>query len=176
VQWLAPLASEAPEFLFAGILANRGRAGVAMGALLSSKVNQWTLLISMLPLAYSASAGQIGSMHLDARQVEEILMTAAQSLFAVAVIANFSFSLGEALVLLVLFASQLFFVSTEVRYLYSLVYLVFALGLISLRRSNRVVVVASLPRPIRRRIRRYLVSPKKVRTPPSPVDSLSRYS
>ena len=40
VQWLAPLASEAPEFLFAGILAHRGRAGVAMGALLSSKVNQ----------------------------------------------------------------------------------------------------------------------------------------
>ena len=59
VQWLAPLASEAPEFLFAGILAYRGRAGVAMGALLSSKVNQWTLLIGGLPLAYSLSGGHL---------------------------------------------------------------------------------------------------------------------
>ena len=56
VQWLAPLASEAPEFLFAGILAYRGRAGVAMGALLSSKVNQWTLLIGGLPIAYALSS------------------------------------------------------------------------------------------------------------------------
>src|SRR5690606_29083734 len=51
VQWLAPFASEAPEFLVAGILAYRGRATVAMGALLSSKVNQWTLLIGGLPIA-----------------------------------------------------------------------------------------------------------------------------
>jgi cation:H+ antiporter len=176
VQWLAPLASESPEFIIAILFALRGNPQASMRTLVSSKVNQWTLLISMLPLAYSASAGQIGSMHLDARQIEEILLTAAQSLFAVAVIANFSFSLGEALVLLVLFASQLFFVSTEVRYFYSLVYLVLALGLISLRRSNRVVLLASLPRPIRRRLRRHLAGPKKVRPPSSPVDSLSRSS
>ena len=37
VQWLAPFASEAPEFLVAGILAFRGRAVMGMAALLSSK-------------------------------------------------------------------------------------------------------------------------------------------
>ena len=48
VQWLAPLASEAPEFLIAGILAFRGRAAMGLAALLSSKVNQWTLLVGGL--------------------------------------------------------------------------------------------------------------------------------
>ena len=32
-----------------------------MGTLLSSKVNQWTLLIGMLPMVYAISAGQIGA-------------------------------------------------------------------------------------------------------------------
>src|SRR5262249_34941697 len=44
VQWLAPLASEAPELLVAGIFALNGHGPSGMSALLSSKVNQWTLL------------------------------------------------------------------------------------------------------------------------------------
>ena len=40
VQVVAPIASEAPEFLIAGLLAVRGRAGAGLGALISSKVNQ----------------------------------------------------------------------------------------------------------------------------------------
>lgn len=58
VQWLAPLASEAPEFIVAILFASRGHPRAGLGALLSSKVNQWTLLIGMLPLAYSLSAGR----------------------------------------------------------------------------------------------------------------------
>jgi len=45
VQWVAPLASESPEFLLCALLAMRGRSGAAMTILISSKVNQWTLLI-----------------------------------------------------------------------------------------------------------------------------------
>ena len=59
VQWLAPLASEAPEFLIAALLALRGKAGAAMGLLLSAKLNQWTLLVGSLPLAFSVGAGQL---------------------------------------------------------------------------------------------------------------------
>src|SRR4029450_122452 len=107
VQWLAPLASESPEFIVAILFALRGNPQASMRTLVSSKVNQWTLLIGMLPLAYCLSSGQIMPMRLDARQVEEILLTAAQSLFALVVIANFRFSVAEAVVLLVLFVSQL---------------------------------------------------------------------
>src|SRR5438067_2302769 len=68
VQWLAPLASEAPEFLIAALLAARGKAGAAMGLLLAAKLNQWTLLVGSLPLAYSVGAGQLAALPLDTRQ------------------------------------------------------------------------------------------------------------
>ena len=48
VQWLAPLASESPEFIVAILFALKAQPGTSMGALLSSKVNQWTLLVGML--------------------------------------------------------------------------------------------------------------------------------
>src|SRR5205814_3718328 len=138
VQWLAPLASESPEFVVATLFVLRGTPQASIGTLVSSTVNQWTLLFGMLPLAYSLSSGQVASMHMDARQVAEVLLTSAQSVFALVVIASFTFSLTEALVLLALFISQLFFPSPEIRYLYSVVYLVLALGLAFMNRRNRV--------------------------------------
>lgn len=109
VQWLAPLASEAPEFIIALIWTFRGDAEAGLSALVSSKVNQWTLLIGTIPLVYSISAGKISSMALDEVQVHELWLTAAQSLFAVAILANLSLSWYGALALFVLFASQLVF-------------------------------------------------------------------
>lgn len=140
VQWLAPLASEAPEFIVAILFALRGNAGAAMGTLISSKVNQWTLLIGMLPLAFGVSGGQFSEpMHLDARQAEEILLTAAQSIFAVVILADFKFSLTDALLVFVLFITQVPFTSPEFRHTYSLVYVGLAIGMVifmpTMRRS-----------------------------------------
>ncbi|MGB2693992.1 MAG: hypothetical protein WBD55_02255 [Dehalococcoidia bacterium] len=107
VQWVAPLASESPEFLLAAMLALRGRASAGMTLLISSKVNQWTLLVGSLPLAYSISGTTLSPLHMDARQVDEVFLTAGQSLFAVAVLASLSFSFSEALLIFALFAVQL---------------------------------------------------------------------
>jgi cation:H+ antiporter len=107
VQWLAPLASEAPELLIAALLAVRGKAGAAMGLLLSAKLNQWTLLVGSLPLAYSVGAGHLAALPLDNRQAAEVLLTAAQSLFGIAVLASMSLSLFEACLLAALFVAQL---------------------------------------------------------------------
>jgi len=137
VQWVAPLASESPEFIVAILFALRGNPGASIGTLISSKVNQWTLLIGMLPLAYSASAGHVSAMTLDARQVEEVLLTAAQSFFGVAVIANLRFSLWEAALVAILFGSQLFFPSRSVRYGYSIVYVALTILLLLTNRENR---------------------------------------
>ncbi len=137
VQWLAPLASESPEFIVAIVFALRGNPGASMGTLLSSKVNQWTLLIGTLPLAYNLSAGHLGAMHLDARQTEEIFLTAAQSLFAIAVLANLSFSLAEAGLIFVLFATQLFFTDPISRHLYAIGYIVLAAAWFIVSRSSR---------------------------------------
>ena len=106
VQWVAPLASEAPEFLVAALLAVRAKAAAGLGLLLSAKVNQWTLLVGSLPLAYSIGAGQPQALPLDTRQVAEVWLTAAQSLFGVAVLASLSLELGEAALLAGLFLAQ----------------------------------------------------------------------
>ena len=101
-----PLASEAPEFLVAALLALRGKAAAAMGLLLSAKLNQWTLLVGSLPLAFSVGAGAFEALPLDTRQVAEVLLTAAQGLFGVAVLANLALELGEAVLLAGLFGAQ----------------------------------------------------------------------
>jgi len=146
VQWLAPLASESPEFIVAILFALKAQPGISMGALLSSKVNQWTLLIGMLPIVYAVSAGSAGGMHMDARQVEEMFLTAAQSIFAVAVLANLSFSLLEALVVFVLFWTQLLFPDPQFRFYYSFLYVLLAAGLVLVKKDVRDGFVALLSR------------------------------
>ena len=94
IQWLAPLASESPEFLVALIFAWRGFATAGFGTLVSSKVNQWTLLVGMVPLAYAggllAAGHGVGHIPLDPRQFGELVLTAAQSLLAVLFLAQFA--------------------------------------------------------------------------------------
>jgi len=137
VQWLAPLASESPEFIVAILFALKAQPGTAMGALLSSKVNQWTLLIGMLPVVFMVSAGRLGPMEMDQRQIEEMFLTAAQSLFAVAILANLSFSLFEAAVIFVLFSTQLLFPDPQFRFYYSFLYIFLAIGLVVVKKDVR---------------------------------------
>ncbi len=106
VQWLAPLASEAPELLIAGLFAWRLNTNSALGALVSSKVNQWTLLVGSLPIVFAIFSQTLHGLPIDPLQREELFLTAAQSAFAVAVLANRSISVKEAYALLGLFLSQ----------------------------------------------------------------------
>ncbi|MDR3358032.1 MAG: sodium:calcium antiporter [Desulfovibrio sp.] len=107
VQWLAPIASEAPEFIIALMFAFRGNAGLALGSLLSSKLNQWTLLVGMIPGVYAVSSGGLSPMNLDNHQLQEILLTAGQSIFAVILLADLRLGVREAFWLLLFFAAQL---------------------------------------------------------------------
>jgi len=108
VQWLAPIASEAPEFIVAIMFVLRGQAAVAMGSLLSSKLNQWTLLVGMIPGVYGlASGGFAQPLPLGSYQMHEIFLTAAQSLLAVALLAPLTLGPGAALLLFGMFAGQL---------------------------------------------------------------------
>ena len=122
VQWLAPLASEAPEFVVVALFAWRGEATAALGTLVSSKINQWTLLVAMLPLVYSIGVGAPTALPLDGRQQDEILLTAAQSLFAVALLLDLRLSLVGAGALFGLFIVQM--VLPETRGALTIVYLV----------------------------------------------------
>ena len=107
IQWLAPLASEAPAVVIAVLFVLSGRAEGGLTTMISDKINQWTLLVGMLPLAMSVGAGALTSMPLDARQHEEFFLTAAQSLFGVALLLRLRFSLVSAIALAALFSVQL---------------------------------------------------------------------
>ena len=107
IKWIAPLASEAPELLIASLFAWRLAARTGIGALISSKVNQWTLLVGTLPIVFAIFARQFVGLPLDRVQQIELFVTAAQSVFAVAIIAGRSVSRKEAWAMLALFVAQL---------------------------------------------------------------------
>ncbi|MEM3086527.1 MAG: sodium:calcium antiporter [Halobacteria archaeon] len=89
VQWIAPALSEFPEFIAASRWAVQVRAATpALVNILSAKVNQWTLLVAMIPMVFSISLGRnadvpLGDIH--GVQRVELLLTAAQSVAAVAI-------------------------------------------------------------------------------------------
>jgi cation:H+ antiporter len=148
VQWLAPLASEAPEFIVALLFAVRGQAALALGTLISAKVNQWTLLIGSLPVAYLFGGGST-SLVLDARQVEEVLLTATQTLMGVAILLMLRFPHWAAYALFGLFAVQFLIPGTYGRLVISAVYAVIALALLVVHR-HQIIPTFTVPfRPMR---------------------------
>lgn len=151
VQWLAPIASEAPEFIVALSFAWQGRGGLALGSLLSSKLNQWTLLVGMIPGVFALSSRQLGHpLPMDSFQMHEILLTAAQSLLGVAILASLRLSWRGAVLLFVLFSGQLVLPSVvtafpsmslgltadKIHPLFSILYLVAAAAIFILRPKN----------------------------------------
>ncbi|WP_265445106.1 sodium:proton exchanger [Flexivirga meconopsidis] len=146
VQWLAPLASEAPEFIIAALFAWRGKGTAAIATLISSKINQWTLLIGSLPIAYLAGGGS-ASLTLDDRQIEEFLLTATQTLMGVAMLLTLRFHRGSAWLLLALFAVQFPITSTHGRLVLSGVYLVIAAALFV---RHWRLILPTLAAPLRR--------------------------
>ncbi|WP_410665002.1 sodium:proton exchanger [Amycolatopsis sp. lyj-84] len=146
VQWLAPLASEAPEFIVAILFALRGKGDAAIGTLISSKVNQWTLLVGSLPIAYVLGGGGT-ALRLDARQIEEFLLTATQTLLGVAALLALRFPRWAAWTLLGLFAVQFALPGQTARYLLCGVYAVIALAALI---RNRRHLLPTLAAPFRR--------------------------
>jgi cation:H+ antiporter len=142
VQWVAPLASESPEFAVAWLLALRGRMSKGLLLLVSSKVNQWTLLVGTLPVVTTVAAGEPRHLPLDPRQQGEIFLTAAQSLFGVAVLANMRLNRTQAMLLAMLFMGQIFV--TEARDGFTVVYMIGAVGVMILMPSSRTQLARSI--------------------------------
>lgn len=143
VQWVAPLATEAPEFLVAGLLALRGEADTALGTLLSSKVNQWTLLVGGLPLAHLLGGGH-GPLPFDPRQVEEFWLTAAQTLMGFAMLSKLAMRRWEGAALLGLFLVQFPFTAPGARLVLAGLYFLLAAGLLWAHRRELPPLVRAL--------------------------------
>ncbi len=147
IQWIAPLASESPELIVVVLLVLKARSTAGFNALISSKLNQWTLLIGTLAVVYSLGLGQYGALPFDQKQAAEIWITAAQSFFALTLIVDFRISVREAVTLLTLFIAQVgieFLIiqdliavaltKIQLLYLFTAVYLVLGAALLALRR------------------------------------------
>lgn len=107
VQWVAPFVSEFPEKVSAFHWASRvSTAPTALMNLLSSNVNQWTVLAAMIPIVFSASRGMPASLRFDGVQRLEILLTVMQSLVAVLVLVRMRFDWWNASLLFGLWLAQ----------------------------------------------------------------------
>ncbi|MBI5711060.1 MAG: hypothetical protein HZC42_12285 [Candidatus Eisenbacteria bacterium] len=106
VQWVAPFLSEFPEKTSAFYWArSRGKAGMALMNMVSSNINQWTVLAAMIPIVYSLSFGHVTAVPMQEHRVE-LLLTLLQSFLGMVILANFTLEAYEALGLFVLWFAQ----------------------------------------------------------------------
>ena len=129
IQWIAPLASESPEIIVAVLFTLRSNPVAGLTTLVSSGVNQLTLLVGSMALLFSASAGEVLSFPLDDRQGIEFLLTTAVSVAGLMLIAKRVISWNAGALLLALFAAHLFFPEPEARLRFSFIYFGIGLGL-----------------------------------------------
>ena len=107
VQWVAPFISEFPEKVSAFHWARRvSTAPMALMNMISSNINQWTVLAAMIPIVYSMSRGHPAALPFDGTQREEILLTLAQSGVAGLLLARMRFEWWDALLLFLLWLAQ----------------------------------------------------------------------
>ncbi|HXA07881.1 MAG TPA: hypothetical protein VNY30_23705 [Bryobacteraceae bacterium] len=107
IQWVAPFVSEFPEKVSAFYWARTvDRASMALMNMVSSNINQWTLLAAMLPIVFSISRGAPSTISFDSQQELEILMTLGQSLIGALFLINMELAWWEAAALFFLWAIQ----------------------------------------------------------------------
>src|SRR5260370_3960579 len=100
VQWVAPFISEFPEGPSTFYCARTvHRAPMALMNLVSSNINQWTLLVAMLPVVLSLSMKSAASVPFDHQQTLEVLMTIGQQLVGMLFLVNMELAWWEATVL-----------------------------------------------------------------------------
>jgi len=106
IQWVAPFLSEFPEKTSAFYWArSRGKAGMALMNMVSSNINQWTVLAAMIPIVYSFALGHPAAVPIAEHRVE-LILTVLQSLLGMVLLANLRFQAYEAAGLFVLWLAQ----------------------------------------------------------------------
>lgn len=113
VQWVAPFLSEFPEKLSAFYWARRvTHAPMALMNMVSSNINQWTILAAMIPLVYGYSHlqhhGTWADFPFDHAQRVEIVLTLLQTGLGMLLLAAMEFTWIDATAMFVLWALQFF--------------------------------------------------------------------
>ena len=128
IQSIVPAASEAPEFVVVAVLVANRRPAQALSLFLASAVSQWTLAMGALPFAFLAGGGG-PSMPLAGREVVELSLTVALTLFLVAALSVLQPERFDAWLVIGVFTIQFLYPNTFVRVAAGFVFLVFAIDL-----------------------------------------------
>jgi cation:H+ antiporter len=146
IQSVVPLATESPEFVIVAVLVANRRPAQGLALFLASSVSQWTLGLGALPIAYMAGGGGT-SMPLAGRELVELALTVALTLFAVAALALLRPERIDAAIVVSVMALQFIYPTTFVRVAATFVLLVFAIDLlVDRRRAVRPMYRAVLGR------------------------------
>jgi len=109
VQWVAPLVSEFPEMASTFYWARTvEKAPMALMNMVSSNINQWTLLPAMLAVVYSVSIGQVTPILFDEHQKLELILTLGQAVIGLLFLINMRLAWWEAALMLVFFLIPFF--------------------------------------------------------------------
>jgi cation:H+ antiporter len=137
VQWVAPFLSEFPEKLSAFYWARKvSTANVALMNMVSSNINQWSILSAMIPILFVISAGKLQPLTFDRFQRQEILLTILQSFLGFLLLLNLELKMHEAAILFVFWFVQFVFPpSREVMIYVYLGWCVLEIGLLISKRS-----------------------------------------
>jgi cation:H+ antiporter len=133
VQWVAPFLSEFPEKLSAFYWARKtNKAAMALINFVSSSINQWTILVALIPFIYSFGMGRVAAVVFDERQKVEILLTIIQSYLGFLFLVSMDFKFLEAAALFLLWLAQFLFpgIRQEITWVYGAWALIESLRLI----------------------------------------------
>jgi cation:H+ antiporter len=133
VQWVAPFLSEFPEFVSTFGWARRVTpAPMALMNIVSSNINQWTILAAMIPIVYGYSHmrhfGVWSDFTFDVAQRNELALTLLQTMLGVFLLANMEFDWLAATGLFLLWAVQ--FVLPDLRGYVMVAYGVWVIALV----------------------------------------------
>jgi cation:H+ antiporter len=104
IQWVAPIVSEFPEMASTVYFARTvDRAPMALMNMVSSNINQWTLLVAMLPIVLSMGAGHMTAINFDSEQRLQLLLTLGQALVGMMLLIDMKVVWWEAAALFGLF-------------------------------------------------------------------------
>lgn len=154
IQWIAPLASESPEIIVAALFSLRAHGADGLTTLISSQVNQLTLLVGSVVIIFSIAAGGPYNFPLDPLQSSEFLLTAATSAFAILLIATRLVKAWHGLVLLTLFVAYLIMLlaffsadigNPNVRYAYSALTFALTVLMVALNWRRLIYVLRGVP-------------------------------
>ena len=120
IQWLAPLASESPEILIAGLFAYRNKSIESIAIILSSQANQMSLLIGSMGWIFAFATNKFVSFPVNDTQSIEFLLTAAFAFIQIAIIYKSKFNKTIIISMMLLFFSQLIFSNTDFKFYLSI--------------------------------------------------------